>query len=218
MGSTNMDCALWSDLGAMLGPAHYLASATVPTPEVFVRLLDEGVDVWRPVRAQHVHGSVYTLADQPYDREFETWQFAPGDEVVCELIDASEGRILVAVALAWRFLTIVPPVVLEDGDGYVGLFDSADEAIANLDLDDVLEPEGFAYDGEGRLLSLKPTSRPGYVGQIEAVESTPGHQEQLRAALLRALRLAGAAAVAADLPLPLLLEEAQRRKRGYWLP
>ena len=186
--------------------------------EVWVSLLDEAVDVWRPVRAQHVRGNVYALADQPYDRELETWQFDPGDEVVCELIDASESRILVAVALAWRFLTIVPPVVLADGDGSLGLFDSADEAIANLDLDDVLEPEGFAYDGEGRLLSVRPTTRPGYVGQIEAEEATPGHQEQLRAALLRALRLEGASTVADDLPLPLLLEEAQRRKRGYRLP
>jgi hypothetical protein len=190
----------------------------VPTPDVFVHLLNEGVDVWRPVHAQHVHGNVYKLADQPYDRETETWEFDPGDEVVCELIDACESRILAAVALAWRFLTIVPPVVLEDGDGYLGLFDSADEAIANLDLDDVLEPEGFAYDGEGRLLSVRPTTRPGYVGQIEALEATPGHQEQLRAALLRALRLKGASMVADDLPLPLLLEEAQRRTRGYWLP
>jgi hypothetical protein len=56
------------------------------------------------------------------------------------------------------------------------------------------------------------------VGQIEALEATPGHQEQLRAALLRALRLKGASMVADDLPLPLLLEEAQRRTRGYWLP
>jgi hypothetical protein len=70
----------------------------VPTPEIFVSLLHEGVEVWRPVRAQHVQGSVYRIVDQPYDRETETWQFEPGDEVVCELIDASEGRILAAVS------------------------------------------------------------------------------------------------------------------------
>jgi len=70
----------------------------VSTPEIFVSLLHEGVEVWRPVRAEHVDGNVYAIVDQPYDREAETWQFEPGDEVVCELIDASEGRILGAVS------------------------------------------------------------------------------------------------------------------------
>ena len=64
--------------------------------EIFVRLLDEGVDVWRPVRAESLYGSVYRIIDQPYDRETETWQFEPGQEVICELIDASKGQILAA--------------------------------------------------------------------------------------------------------------------------
>jgi len=70
----------------------------VPTPKISVSLLHEGVEVWRPVRAEHVQGSVYRIVDQPYDRATETWQFEPGDEVVCEMIDASEGRILAAVS------------------------------------------------------------------------------------------------------------------------
>ena len=48
-----------------------------------MNLLDDGVDVWRPVRAGRLHGGVYRIMDQPYDREIETWQFAPGDAVVC---------------------------------------------------------------------------------------------------------------------------------------
>lgn len=64
--------------------------------EAFVRLLDEGVDVWRRVRAEHLHGDVYRIVEQPYDRETESWQFDPGDEVVCELIDVGDGRILAA--------------------------------------------------------------------------------------------------------------------------
>jgi len=64
--------------------------------EIFVSLLGEGVDVWRPVRAEHVHGNVYRIVDQPYDRETEAWQFKPGDEVLCELIDSSDGRIFAA--------------------------------------------------------------------------------------------------------------------------
>lgn len=66
------------------------------TTEIFVTLLDEAVDVWRPVRAEHLHGSVYKVVEQPYDREVERWQFEPGDEVVGEVIDSSHGRILAA--------------------------------------------------------------------------------------------------------------------------
>jgi hypothetical protein len=68
--------------------------------EIFVSLLDEAVDVWRPIQAEHVHDDVYRITDQPYDREVETWQFGPGDEVVCELIDSNEGRILAAMRRA----------------------------------------------------------------------------------------------------------------------
>ena len=68
--------------------------------QVFVRLLDEGVDVWRPVRAEHLGGSVYRIASQPYDREVESWQFEPGDEVLCEPIESNEGRILAAAKKA----------------------------------------------------------------------------------------------------------------------
>lgn len=68
--------------------------------EIFVGLLDEAVDVRRPVQAERVHDDVYKITDQPYDREVETWQFEPGDEVVCELIESSEGRILAATRRA----------------------------------------------------------------------------------------------------------------------
>ncbi len=70
------------------------------TDEIYVGLLDEGVDVWRPVKAEHVSGNVYRIVSQPYDREIESWQFEPGDDVVCELIESSEGRILAAIRKA----------------------------------------------------------------------------------------------------------------------
>jgi len=52
------------------------------TAEIFVRLLHEGVEVWRPVQADHLYDDVYRITDQPYDREVETWQFEPGNDVV----------------------------------------------------------------------------------------------------------------------------------------
>lgn len=70
--------------------------------QIFVSLVDDGVDVWRPVRAEHLHGDVYRIVDQPYDREIETWEFEPGEEVICELIDASEGQILAATERHWH--------------------------------------------------------------------------------------------------------------------
>lgn len=115
---------------------------------------------------------------------------------------------------------MVPPVALEDRDGYLGLFESVDEAVANMDLDDVLDRECVAYDSEGRLLSVLPTYGGDSVATIELEEPVPGHQEQLRAALLHALRIRlGDAAVGIDaLPLPELIETALKSRRGHWLP
>jgi hypothetical protein len=67
-----------------------------------VALLGEGVDVWRPVQAEQVTGSIYRIVSQPYDRHIETWEFGPGDRVVCEYIESSEGRILAATRKAQR--------------------------------------------------------------------------------------------------------------------
>lgn len=63
---------------------------------VYVELLDEGVDVWRPVRAIRLTEETYRIIEQPYDREIETWRFEPGDEVFCEMIEMYEGRALTA--------------------------------------------------------------------------------------------------------------------------
>jgi hypothetical protein len=74
--------------------------ATFPVEEIFISLIDEAIDVWRPAQAEHLHDTVYKIVEQPYDKEDETWQFEPGDEVVCELIDSNEGRILAATRRA----------------------------------------------------------------------------------------------------------------------
>ena len=66
--------------------------------QIYVALLDEGVDVWRPVEAEHLHRDVYLIVSQPYDRETEAWQFEPGDRVRTQLIDSSDGQILAAIS------------------------------------------------------------------------------------------------------------------------
>jgi hypothetical protein len=69
---------------------------------IFVRLVDEDVDVWRPVQAVRLHDEVYRIADQIYDSDIETWEFEPNDEVVGEMIDSADGSILAATARANR--------------------------------------------------------------------------------------------------------------------
>jgi len=68
--------------------------------QIHVALLDEGVEVWRPVQAELVKGDVYRIINQPYDRTIEAWQFEPGDRVICKLIASNEGQILAAVQRA----------------------------------------------------------------------------------------------------------------------
>jgi hypothetical protein len=50
---------------------------------VYVALLDEGVDVWRPVQAEHVRGDLYRLTGERPDDE--VWPFSPGDVVSCHI-------------------------------------------------------------------------------------------------------------------------------------
>ena len=68
--------------------------------QIYVGLLDEGVDVWRPVQAEHLYGNTYRILDQPYDRETESWQFEPGDRVICDSLASSDGPILAATKSA----------------------------------------------------------------------------------------------------------------------
>ena len=68
--------------------------------QIYIALLDEGVDVWRPVQAERLSGNTYRILGQPYDRSVESWQFEPGDVVLCEMVESSEGRIRAATGKA----------------------------------------------------------------------------------------------------------------------
>jgi len=69
---------------------------------VYVRLLDEGTDVWRPARATALpDGTFQLLEPNSYDPDAERWEFPPLTEVRCvtrKFADGGEG--LVAVARA----------------------------------------------------------------------------------------------------------------------
>jgi hypothetical protein len=66
---------------------------------IFVRLLDEGVDVWRPVDATGEGNDTFVLGSTAVP-EGERWEFASGSRSRCEARDLGDGTHLVAVALA----------------------------------------------------------------------------------------------------------------------
>lgn len=68
------------------------------TATVYVKLMDEDIDVWRPVTAEHLDGDRYRLRDEaPLG---EMWPFAAGDVVRCErrILSANAQREEVLVA------------------------------------------------------------------------------------------------------------------------
>ena len=69
---------------------------------VYVRLLDEGTDVWRPVGATLLPDGTFRLQEpDDYDSNAERWEFPPSTKVRCvtrKFTDGGEG--LVAVGRA----------------------------------------------------------------------------------------------------------------------
>jgi hypothetical protein len=76
---------------------------------IYVALLDEGIDVWRPVAARKLAPDTYLILDQNYDRKVETWQFEPGTLVRCRKKRRNDHRILVATEIAARTPSTVTP-------------------------------------------------------------------------------------------------------------
>jgi hypothetical protein len=70
------------------------------TETIYVYLLDEGVDCWRPVEAVHEGDNRYRISGVNADPSDEHWEFATGDLVVCECRTLSDGEALVAVRRA----------------------------------------------------------------------------------------------------------------------
>lgn len=68
------------------------------TTTIYVKLLDEGTDVWRPVDAERISDSVYRLVGTQDDTE--KWEFASGSRVYVEKRNLASGSEVVAVGLA----------------------------------------------------------------------------------------------------------------------
>ena len=68
---------------------------------VYVRLLCEGTEVFRPTGAVQMANEVYRLLPTVnYDPADELWEFPPGALVHCQIKKLSEGDVLVAVNVA----------------------------------------------------------------------------------------------------------------------
>jgi hypothetical protein len=60
---------------------------------VYVYLLNEGVDCWRPVPAVKVNDSIYILQGfDIYDPDDEEWEFPPGTRVLVEEKEFFDGK------------------------------------------------------------------------------------------------------------------------------
>jgi hypothetical protein len=69
---------------------------------IYVALLDEGIDVWRPVEAERLPPDRYRILGPDYDPEVERWEFEPGAVVTCRKERRGDRQILVAAQLARR--------------------------------------------------------------------------------------------------------------------
>lgn len=64
--------------------------------QLYMPLLGEGTEVWRPVEAEPTIDGYYRIVGEVPDEE--AWTFAPGTIVRCEWRDLGDDRALVAVA------------------------------------------------------------------------------------------------------------------------
>jgi len=65
---------------------------------IYVRLLNEGVDVYRPVSAIQIDKNLYKIPeDTLYDAEDETWEFLPGSSILVSEKQIGNETVLVAI-------------------------------------------------------------------------------------------------------------------------
>ena len=66
---------------------------------IYIRLLNEGVEVVRPTSAELLNSGLYKVHPTPnYDPQDEQWEFVPGSIVKVVKKTMADGELLVAVA------------------------------------------------------------------------------------------------------------------------
>jgi len=65
---------------------------------IYIRLLDEGTEVFRPTEAEELAGGLFMLLPTPdYDPDDEHWEFGPGSLVRGVIRQLEGDAVLVAV-------------------------------------------------------------------------------------------------------------------------
>jgi hypothetical protein len=71
---------------------------------IYVAVLDEGIDVWRPVDAEKLAPDRYLTLEQDHDPGIERWEFAPATVVRCRQEKRDGRSIRVAMEAACHTL------------------------------------------------------------------------------------------------------------------
>lgn len=67
---------------------------------IYIRLLDEGTEVFRPTEAKVLAGNRFKVLPTPdYDPDDERWEFLPGSVVCSEKRKLGGDEVLIAVGL-----------------------------------------------------------------------------------------------------------------------
>lgn len=66
------------------------SSEEVGVDTIHVRLLDEPIPVWRPVKAKALGNGRFVILSQDVP-EYEAWEFVPGDTVAAEVHVSAAG-------------------------------------------------------------------------------------------------------------------------------
>lgn len=88
-------------MSSIVGLTNLMAPSTISNrTTIFVALMNEGTDVWRPVAAERLSEHRFLIVEA-CETDDEVWQFPPGSVVRCELREFSGGKSgLTAVELA----------------------------------------------------------------------------------------------------------------------
>jgi len=73
-----------------------LGTKMINTSQIYVKLLDEMVEVWRPISASHPGGNIYKIEKQEIP-DYENWEFQPGDTVETRTREAFGKKTIVCI-------------------------------------------------------------------------------------------------------------------------
>ena len=80
---------------------YILEVKDLSTETIYIPLLDEGTDVFRPAKGRKIEDMVYEVIEpDDYDSDDEKWKFPPGSIVKCQReVRGEKVAIIVAIKL-----------------------------------------------------------------------------------------------------------------------